>query len=92
MGTQGVTQCLRLARFLLLIVFYFFLQIICLALQDFILRIMRLLDSPSTLIRAKTFLTVLEVTNTNLEMIHVACQARLVITRVAVHQMSIDLH
>ncbi|XP_033625022.1 serine/threonine-protein kinase ULK4-like isoform X3 [Asterias rubens] len=46
--------------------------------KDFILRIMRLLDSPSTLIRAKTFLTVLEVTNTNLEMIHVACQARLV--------------
>ncbi|XP_038077861.1 serine/threonine-protein kinase ULK4-like [Patiria miniata] len=46
--------------------------------EDFILRIIRLLDSPSMLIRAKAFLVLLEVTNTNMDMIHVACQARLV--------------
>ncbi|XP_022082290.1 serine/threonine-protein kinase ULK4-like isoform X3 [Acanthaster planci] len=46
--------------------------------EDFILRIMKLLDSPSMLIRAKAVLVLLEVTNTNMDMIHVACQARLV--------------
>uniref|UniRef100_A0A8C3PLL2 Unc-51 like kinase 4 n=1 Tax=Calidris pygmaea TaxID=425635 RepID=A0A8C3PLL2_9CHAR len=46
--------------------------------KDFVTTIMRLLESPSTLIRAKAFLVLLQVLINNREMLLLSCQARLV--------------
>ncbi len=44
--------------------------------QDFVHKVMKLLESPSLVIRAKAFLTVLHVIESNLEMLPVTCQAK----------------
>ncbi|XP_074006484.1 serine/threonine-protein kinase ULK4 isoform X2 [Numenius arquata] len=46
--------------------------------KDFVTTITRLLESPSTLIRAKAFLVLLQVLINNREMLLLSCQARLV--------------
>uniref|UniRef100_A0A4W3HAP7 Serine/threonine-protein kinase ULK4-like n=1 Tax=Callorhinchus milii TaxID=7868 RepID=A0A4W3HAP7_CALMI len=46
--------------------------------KDFVTKIVRLLESPSTVIRAKAFLVLLEVLKNNKEMLLLCCQTRLV--------------
>ncbi|XP_075442811.1 serine/threonine-protein kinase ULK4 isoform X3 [Ascaphus truei] len=46
--------------------------------KDFVSKIVRLLESPSTAIRAKAFLVLLQVLITNKEMLLLCCQTRLV--------------
>ncbi|KAM6280982.1 serine/threonine-protein kinase ULK4 isoform 2-T2 [Porphyrio hochstetteri] len=46
--------------------------------KDFVTTVTRLLESPSTLIRAKAFLVLLQVLINNREMLLLSCQARLV--------------
>ncbi|XP_051871401.1 serine/threonine-protein kinase ULK4 isoform X2 [Pristis pectinata] len=46
--------------------------------KDFVTKIVRLLESPSTVIRAKAFLVLLEVLRNNKEMLLLCCQTRLV--------------
>ncbi|CAN2389655.1 regulation of protein kinase C signaling [Pristimantis euphronides] len=46
--------------------------------KDFVTKIVRLLESPSTAIRAKAFLVVLQVLINNKEMLLLCCQSRLV--------------
>ncbi|XP_056376575.1 serine/threonine-protein kinase ULK4 isoform X4 [Hyla sarda] len=46
--------------------------------KDFVTRIVRLLESPSTAIRAKAFLVILQVLINNKEMLLLCCQSRLV--------------
>ncbi|XP_075683199.1 serine/threonine-protein kinase ULK4 isoform X2 [Rhinoderma darwinii] len=46
--------------------------------KDFVTKIVRLLESPSTAIRAKAFLVILQVLNNNKEMLLLCCQSRLV--------------
>ncbi|PIK37193.1 putative serine/threonine-protein kinase ULK4-like [Apostichopus japonicus] len=46
--------------------------------KDFTLRIMKLAESPSLVIRAKAFLTILKIITKNSEMIPLCCQSRLV--------------
>jgi len=44
--------------------------------KDFVTTITRLLESPSTFIRAKAFLVLLQVLFNNREMLLLSCQAR----------------
>ncbi|XP_067910530.1 serine/threonine-protein kinase ULK4 isoform X2 [Heterodontus francisci] len=46
--------------------------------KDFVTKVVRLLESPSTVIRAKAFLVLLEVLRNNKEMLLLCCQTRLV--------------
>ncbi|XP_067857918.1 serine/threonine-protein kinase ULK4 [Heptranchias perlo] len=46
--------------------------------KDFVTKLVRLLESPSTVIRAKAFLVLLEVLRNNKEMLLLCCQTRLV--------------
>ncbi|XP_078269908.1 serine/threonine-protein kinase ULK4 isoform X2 [Rhinoraja longicauda] len=46
--------------------------------KDFVTKIVRLLESPLTVIRAKAYLVLLEVLRTNKEMLLLCCQTRLV--------------
>lgn len=46
--------------------------------KDFVIKVIRLLESPSTVIRAKTFLVLLQILTHNKEMLLQYCQSRLV--------------
>ncbi|XP_069504376.1 serine/threonine-protein kinase ULK4 [Ambystoma mexicanum] len=46
--------------------------------KDFVTKVIRLLESPSTVIRAKTFLVLLQILTHNKEMLLQSCQSRLV--------------
>uniref|UniRef100_A0A8C3IJ67 Unc-51 like kinase 4 n=1 Tax=Chrysemys picta bellii TaxID=8478 RepID=A0A8C3IJ67_CHRPI len=55
-----------------------YLCVVFISTQDFVTTIIRLFESPSTSIRAKAFLVLLQVLINNREMLLLSCQARLV--------------